>query len=139
MAAQFGFNSLGWRFLLAFVIVMLSFNPSGWSFWHWATAQPLSLTPGKALVGISLLIGWVVLLRATISSLGMFGLVLAGSLFGCLVWGLVYWGLISIDNTTVLTWVVELVAILILTAGLSWSHVRRRLSGQQDVDEIETN
>jgi len=33
--------------------------------------------------------------------------------------------------------VVELVIVGVLTAGVSWSHVRRRLSGQYDIDDVD--
>ena len=138
MAQQFGWDNVAWRGLLALVVVFGSFNPTGWSFWHWISAEPLSLTPGKGIVGVLVLIGWAVLLRATINSLGLIGLVLAGALFGFLIWGLVSWGVLPTGNWSVLIWIVELMAVLVLTAGVSWSHVRRRLSGQIDVDDVET-
>ena len=85
-----------------------------------------------------MLIGWAVLLRATINSLGLIGLVLAGALFGFLIWGLISWGVLPTGSWSVLIWIVELMAVLVLTAGVSWSHIRRRLSGQIDVDDVET-
>jgi len=46
-------------------------------------------------------------------------------------------GLLSLDSTGALTWVVLLLLSLILATGMSWSHIRRRLTGQFDVDDIE--
>jgi hypothetical protein len=36
-----------------------------------------------------------------------------------------------------MTYVVQLVLCLILAIGMSWSHVRRRLSGQVDADDVD--
>ena len=36
-----------------------------------------------------------------------------------------------------LTWILLLILALILTTGLSWAHIRRRLSGQATVDEVK--
>lgn len=137
MARRFGWDSLGWRFLLALLVVFATYNPAGWSFWHWGATEPVAVTPGKAISGLVLLIGWVVLLRATLRSLGGFGILLAGALFGCIVWGLLYWGVVPRDSTTAIRWLAQLVVVAILTAGVSWSHVRRRISGQYDMDDVE--
>ncbi len=37
------------------------------------------------------------------------------------------------------TYLVLFVIGAVLGTGMSWSHVRRRLSGQADVDEVEDN
>jgi hypothetical protein len=36
-----------------------------------------------------------------------------------------------------MAWIVLLVFAIILAIGLSWSHMRRRLTGQADVDEVD--
>ena len=137
MARRFGWDSVFYRFLLALVVVLASWNPTGWSFWHWASTEPLTLTPPKGIVGVLLLIGWVVLLRATLRSLGGVGIVLAAALFGFVFWGLMYWGVLPRDSFTVVQWLVELLIVGVLTVGVSWSHIRRRLSGQYDMDDVD--
>jgi hypothetical protein len=137
MAHRFGWDSVGFRFGLALVVVLATWNPLGWSFWHWATSDPLTLTPLKGIVGVLLLIGWVVLLRATMRSLGGIGILLAAGLLGFVFWGLMYWGVLPKDSFTVVQWMVELLIVGVLTAGVSWSHVRRRLSGQYDIDDVD--
>ena len=137
MARRFGWGSLGWRFLLALVVVFATYNPNGWSFWHWIAPDPAAITPAKGIVGVLLLIGWVILLRATLRSLGGFGILLAGALFGCIVWGLLYWGVVPKDSTTAIRWLAQLVIVAVLTAGVSWSHIRRRISGQYDMDDVD--
>ena len=98
-------------------------------------AQSSTFGPIMALVGVILLIGWVVFLRATMLSLGVLGILLGGALFGCIIWWFIDMGWLSLDASGALTWVILLVLSFILAAGMSWSHIRRRLTGQFDVDE----
>ncbi|MFT7263982.1 MAG: hypothetical protein ACI9A2_002050 [Halioglobus sp.] len=48
---------------------------------------------------------------------------------------MVDFGLINMEATGVLTYVALVLLSLILAIGMSWSHIRRRLSGQFDVDD----
>ncbi|NIR61174.1 MAG: hypothetical protein GWO02_17550, partial [Gammaproteobacteria bacterium] len=45
MAYRFGWDSVAFRFVLALVVVFATWNPLGWSFWHWSSADPVELTP----------------------------------------------------------------------------------------------
>lgn len=119
------------------VLVFATYNPSGWSFVHWLRAgfAGSQLGPEHFVAGIVLIIGWIVLLTATFRSIGVLGLVLGGALFGGLVWLLVDAGILSIDSTSELTWVILVVACIVLAVGLSWAHVWRRLTGQLEVDD----
>lgn len=137
MVRRFGWDSVALRFALALAVVGISWNPTGASFWHWATAQPLTFTPGKGIAAVILLVGWVVLVRATVRSLGGIGMLLAGGLFASLFWGLLYWGVLPSGNFAVLQWLGVLLIGFILTAGVCWSHIRRRLSGQYDMDDVD--
>ena len=125
------------RLLAAAVLVFATYNPSGTSYYHWLSDNFSSPTPMLALVGILLLIGWTVYLRATGRSLGAFGLFLAAAFFGVLVWMVIDWGWISPDSVETMTWIIEFVLCGVLAVGISWSHIRRRMTGQVDVDEIE--
>jgi hypothetical protein len=57
--------------------------------------------------------------------------------FVALIWLLVDLGWISVESTGVITWLTLIVISLILAFGLSWSHIRRRLTGQVDVDDMD--
>ena len=121
------------RMLCAIALVLLTFNPTGHSFYHWLTAEPTGITALKAVAGIALLIGWIGCLRTAFVSLGMVGLVLGGALLGALVWLLIDMGWISVSSSTSLAWVVLLVLGILLGLGLSWSLLRARATGQVEV------
>ncbi len=125
------------RFLFALLLVLLSYNPSGYSYFHWVYNSFSQITPYVVIAGIILLIGWGIYIKATLNSLGLIGIVALAALFGCLIWLFVYWGLLSVSNISAMAWVIEILLAAMLAVGMCWSHFTRRMSGQVDVDEIE--
>jgi hypothetical protein len=83
------------------------------------------------------LIGWTVYLRATLTSLGGFGIFLAMAFFASLLWLLTYWGILPAGSIRAISYMVLFVIAALLATGMSWSHIRRRVSGQVDVEEID--
>jgi Family of unknown function (DUF6524) len=138
MAKAASFNWLGFllRLISALVLVFASYNPEGYSYYDWALVDLSQFTVLKGFVGVVLLIGWTILLRATVKSLGPFGIILALAFFGLLIWLIVDWLAISTDDIRVITYIVELVIAGILSAGVSWSHIRRRITGQLDTGDV---
>jgi hypothetical protein len=124
------------RYAFATVLVFASYNPR-YSYFHWFRDMLPEIDPLVIFAGVILLIGWTIFLRATIRSLGAFGLLLAFAFFGTLIWVLIYWDWVSVESLTRLTYVVEIVLSGVLGTGISWSHIRRRMTGQIDVDEVE--
>ena len=125
------------RFLMAIILVFSSYNPEGYSYYDWVLTDLKDITPLKVLVGIVLLIGWIIYIRATLRSLGALGLILATGFFATLIWLVVDWGLIPTDSVRAVSYIILFVLCAVLAAGISWSHIRRRISGQVDVDELE--
>lgn len=130
-------SGIGFRFLFALVLVLATYNPEGYSYYHWGIKNISDFSVPKLFVGVVLLIGWVIYLRATMRSLGPVGLILALGFFGTLIWLMIDYGIISADSAKVITYLVLIVASAILMTGMSWSHIRRRMSGQLDVDDVE--
>ncbi len=132
---DFTFVSFLLRLLFAALLVFLTYNPSGYSWVGWLLSEvPLVY---KVAGGIVLLIGWVMFLRATWNSLGAIGTGLAAAFFAVIIWLLIEWNILSLDSGAVFQWVVLVILTGVLAVGMSWSHVRRRISGQYDTDEIE--
>jgi hypothetical protein len=124
------------RAALSLALVLLTFNPSGYSYVHLLVEGFPKITPVEAVCGILLLIGWIVFLGATLKSIGLLGMVLATAFCAALIWLLVSWGWLSLQNTHVLTWIGLTVLALILSFGMAWSHLYRRWTGQATVDEV---
>ncbi|MGI9294727.1 MAG: DUF6524 family protein [Pseudomonadales bacterium] len=134
---EISFVGIVLRFVAALILVFATYNPEGYSYYHWAVLNWGEFDPIKALAGILLLIGWTVFLRATGRSLGPFGLVLALAFFGVIVWALIYYKLLATDSTRVITYLCMFIVAGVLTAGMVWSLVRRRVTGQVDVDDVD--
>jgi len=122
-----------WRMVFAVALVLLTFNPSGNSFYHWLFEAQQGIAV-KAFVGVALLIGWVVCVRSAYVALGTLGLVLGIALFGTAVWLLVDRGVLRLDGVASLGWVVLIALGLLLGIGLSWALIRARATGQIEVD-----
>lgn len=125
------------RFLFALLLVLITYNPSGYSYFHWVYHSINHITPYIAIAGLLLIIGWGIYANATFNSLGFIGIVLLAALFACLIWLFIYWGLLSLTNISAIAWAIEVLLAAILGVGMCWSHLTRRMSGQVDVDEIE--
>lgn len=125
------------RVIAAIVIVLATYNPTGNSFFHWVKEGFTENLEIKVLVAVVLVIAYVVLLRSTLASIGPFGAILVAALVGSVTWVLVSSGIVSLENQAAVEWLALIGIGLILGVGLSWSLVRRRLSGQLDVDEVE--
>ena len=131
------------RFIVALLLVFCTYNPHGWSYVDWVQSFLTPSGEGKTslplllLAGIVLLIGWTIYIRATMRSLGMFGLILAVAFFGVLLWLAIDFIPSLAENKTVFIDLVLVVFSGILATGITWSHMRRRITGQTDVDDVD--
>lgn len=126
------------RFVGPLLLVLITYNPMGVSFYHWFTGA----ISGDGLGGVHflalvvLVIGWSILLIATFKALDPFGVILVCALLGTGVWVLLDFGLLDASSASAITWIVLVCIALLLAVGLSWAHVWRRLTGQVAVDEV---
>lgn len=125
------------RLGLAVVVVFATYNPEGYSYFHWVKRSLPQFNALLAVAGVALIIGWAIFIRATFRSLGPIGVSLAVAFFGSLTWLLVERDLISPDNLRVFAYIVLSMIAMVLGVGISWSFVRRRLTGQLDVDDVD--
>jgi len=135
---QFTPTSFLIRWVIATILVGLTYNPSGYSLFHWYSdvlPSYSAITPAMIVSGLILLIGWVIYLRATMRSLGIVGTALAAALIAALIWWAFDLGWLDRDDQSILSWIGVIFVSLVLGVGLSWSHIRRRLTGQLDVDD----
>lgn len=136
VSAELDLGGFLFRLAGSLLLVLATYNPSGYSYVHWLkhAFSNDSLGPEHFVVGVVIVIGWVILLTATQRSMGTLGLVLEALLFGGLVWFLIDLGVLSVDSMTALSWVVLIILAVMLAIGLTWSHIWRRLTGQFEAD-----
>ncbi|SNS21533.1 DUF6524 family protein [Antarctobacter heliothermus] len=125
------------RWLFAFVLLAATFNPTQWNYVRWASANFDTQMPVVVLLGLVLLIGYIIYLRATLRSIGLFGMALILALVAAILWVLIFYGVVDLSNPKLATWVGIFALSLVLGVGLSWSIIRRKLSGQVDMDDVE--
>jgi hypothetical protein len=71
------------------------------------------------------------------AAIGTLGLVLLLALFAAIVWWMVSRGWLDVSNRSTMAWVVLLILGLVLGIGMSWSHIRRGVTGQASVDRVD--
>lgn len=125
------------RWAIAFVLLAATWNPTPWNYGRWAMENWQAQLPVTVLAGLILLVGYIIYMRATLRSIGPVGMVLVAAVFAALLWVLVDWGVLDVGNSALNQWLGILLASLVLGIGLSWSLVRRRISGQADVDDVD--
>lgn len=125
------------RWLGAFVLLAATFNPTPWNYVTWVQENWAAQTPLAVFLGLLLAVGFLIYVVATLRSIGPFGVILIAAIFGAGLWVLIDWGVLSLTNAALNTWIGLLALSLILGMGLSWSIIRQRLSGQATVDEVQ--
>ena len=128
--------ALGLRFLFALFLVLVTYNPTSFNYVRWAIEQYQFNLSIVVLNGLLLLVGYIIFLRATWRSIGPVGMGLAAAILGSALWVMADNGLLDPQNSALMTWIALVCVSFILAVGLSWSHIRRRLSGQSDMDDI---
>lgn len=127
------------RWLFAFVLVFATFNPSGYSLFHWVWPFTDEQLPLKILVIILFFASYLFYVSATVKSLGVLGILILFALCGTLIWLFVDQGWLDLSNSGILSWVMIFIISTVLGVGISWSHFKKRITGQFDTDDVETN
>ena len=125
------------RWVFAFILLVATFNPTEWNYVRLSMKHYSDFTSAVVLGGVVLFIGYVIYLRATLRSIGAFGMLLVAALVAASLWVAHDLGLLTLDNPSLNQWIGIFALSFVLGIGLSWSIVRRRLSGQADVDDVD--
>ncbi len=125
------------RWLFAFVLLAATYNPTQWNYVRWALVNYEANLSIAVLLGLLLMIGYIIYLRATLRSIGGFGVLLVLAVVASALWVLYDFGLLELRDNDLNVWLGILGLSVVLGVGLGWSHVRRSLSGQADVDDLD--
>lgn len=126
-----------WKWVFAFVLLALTYNPTPYNYVNWLNGAGFAPVSMMVLSGLLLLVGYIIYIRATVRSIGIFGILLVVALVSALVWVLYDFEILALNNSERITWIALIGLSFVLGIGLSWSHVRRRLAGQHDVDDVD--
>jgi len=125
------------RWVCAFGLLAATFNPTPYNYVTWVRDYGDMNLSLAVLLGLLLAIGYIIYLRATLRSIGAGGVVLVAALVGAGLWVLHDFGVLRLDNPSANVWLALGALSFVLGIGLSWSHARRALSGQSDVDDVD--
>lgn len=124
------------RLLLTLLTVFGTYNPSGYSYYHWIGMEDTGHWTLKLFVGTVIVFLIYTHVLATYRSMKLIGALLVAAIYGVSVWMLWDYGLLDLDNPTTLTLTLLTGVATILGTGFSWSLVRYRLSGQVDSQNV---
>ena len=125
------------RWLGAFILLSATYNPTQINFTRWAEANWQTQMPLTLLLGLLLGGGYMIYIGATLRSIGSFGILLVGAIVAALVWVLIDYQILTLQNPSLNLWLGIFALSVVLGIGLSWSIIRQRLSGQATVDEVQ--
>lgn len=127
------------RFLAPLALVLVTYNPSGFSFYTWLSDAIAAGEMGGIhfLALVLIIIGWSILLVATWRALDTFGVILTCALLAAVVWVMIDYKLLNPDSASAITWIVLVCLAGVLAVGLSWAKLWRLMTGQYTVDEID--
>jgi hypothetical protein len=124
------------RMLAVLVLVAGTYNPGGYSWYHWVTEPGWNYWIAKLFTLLVLISGYIVCVYATVRSLGL----LLGVPFLLVIltgiWFAEDRGWIDLSDWMQRTLVIEGALILLLGTGTSFSIIRYRLAGQMDSRSI---
>ncbi|WP_299029859.1 DUF6524 family protein [uncultured Sulfitobacter sp.] len=125
------------RWICAFLLLTATFNPTEYNYIQWVRSYGGMNVSIAVLAGLVLLIGYIIYLRATLRSIGAFGMILVLAVVGAGIWVLYDLGVLRLKDPSMNVWLGLGALSFVLAIGLSWSIVRRALSGQADVDDVD--
>jgi hypothetical protein len=136
MVESFGIQRFVTRWLAAMFLVLATYNPSGYSYYHWVSEPDIGDWILKLLVGVVLAILYATFGLATQRSLGRLGIAAWLLFFAVVTWTMNDFGLIRIAGSGTVATIALVNLANLLAVGVSWSYVRARLSGQSDTNNV---
>jgi Na+/alanine symporter len=129
-------TSFLYRWIFAFVLVAATYNPSQFNYVGWSIRNYQNTLSMVVLLGLMLVIAYIIYLRATLRSIGLLGMALVAMMVAAIIWVLEDYTLLNLNDPDQTLWIGIFGLSIILGVGMSWSHVRRFISGQSDIDDI---
>lgn len=124
------------RMLIALLTVFGTYNPSGYSYYHWLPMEDAGHWTLKLFTTTVLGFLYFTFLQSTWRSMKPIGAALVGLVVTAGVWVLSDHDWIDLGNPTTLTLTLLVSVSIILGMGFCWSLVRYRLSGQVDSQNV---
>lgn len=125
------------RWFFAFALISATYNPTPWNFVHLALEKFEQDLPAIVLFGLLLFIGYALFFRATLRSIGGFGLFMILAVVAALMWVMVDRHIFELSNQDVKVWLGILAVSFVLGVGLSWGFVQRTFKEGYEVEDTD--
>ena len=93
------------RWMCAFALLAATFNPTEYNYVTWLRDYGSANLSIAVLAGLILGIGYIIYLRATLRSIGAFGMLLVLAVVGAGLWVLYDFGVLQLDNPSFNLWI----------------------------------
>lgn len=120
------------RMLVVLLLIAATYNPSGYSWYHWVANSGWEHWIAKLFSFLILVAGYIVCIHATFRSLGFLLGVPLVLLILTAIWLASDQGWVDLSNWLHRTLVVQAALVVLLGTGTSFSIIRYRLAGQMD-------
>jgi hypothetical protein len=124
------------RFLLSLAFVFATYNPTGYSIFHWITDAGVGVLSLKAVIGLAIAMMYYAIFRVVFAAFRRSGLVVAGLAAVLFVSELAsifvpqrsqpFWHF----NILLSQYIILCAAAIVVALGVSWSHLIEQLTGQ---------
>jgi len=120
------------RMLAVALLVSGTYNPTGYSYYHWAFRSEAGHPAVKTVVGLLIATALIFCVYASIRSLRLLLGIPLVLVIGTGIWLLSDWGMVDLSDGLQRTLTCEAAIVVFLGTGVSFSLIRYRLSGQLD-------
>ncbi len=134
--SDFPWKKLIIRIGLTFILVIATYNPMQFSYFHWFFYKINSLNDFyqsislfKVFIGLMLITAWIVFLYATTRSLGKWGIFLTIVLYGTFILLFIGNKDLLINYPIIIQWAFIFLISLTVGTGVTWQIIYRWLSG----------
>lgn len=117
--------------LLAFVLLAASYNPTRWHYIGWAATRWEDQGLPVASAGLALAVAYAVMLHLTLRAIGLYGMFLVLAVVATAVWVLSDRGIVDPGDPGLVTWIALGALSLGIGVGLWWGATRRRLEAEE--------
>jgi hypothetical protein len=128
---EFTFGGFVSRWLASLFVVFATYNPSGYSYYHWIVARTDDHLSLKVAAGVLLATGYLVAARISRAAIGTSGFVTG--LVAAIFFSYGVASLVSAGGSlgAALHYVYLTALATAIAVGISWSHMKHRLTGQR--------
>ena len=126
------------RMGIAFFVVMATYNPTGYSYFHQISGTTWNPVPwGTLILGLLILSAWVLLFKYSHKILGNMGFIMVMALAGLILAMGFSQGWLTTDKPGPLSWFMIIVVAMIFTIGLTGGFLIRSVFGILPTDDDE--